>query len=120
MPYLTVAQEKELLRDMYPSVSLNDIHSIASIAETSRETLLSDSGKITTALSTRSTIEMAGLIHDGFSLEEAAEVCVFPLFSNDGGAESERVFMKQVVQKYITANDDVFNLVNNPFNRGRV
>jgi hypothetical protein len=44
---------------------------------------------------------MAGLIYDGFSLQEAAEVCVYPFFSDAGGADSERTYMKQLVQKYL-------------------
>ncbi len=41
---------------------------------------------------------MAGLIFDGFGLDEAAEVCVYPQFAVDGGADSERTFIKQLVQ----------------------
>ena len=52
-------------------------------------------------MSSRMTVEMAGLMHDGFSLAEAAEVCIFPFFSEAGGTDSERTFMKQLVQKYL-------------------
>jgi len=54
---------------------------------------------------------MAGLLFDGFGLEEAAEVLVFPEYSNDGGMESERTFVKQIVQKYIDdgSSDELFN-----------
>jgi hypothetical protein len=48
---------------------------------------------------------------DGFQLDEAAQVSVYPQFSNDGGVDSERTFVKQLVQKYINdgSNDDLFN-----------
>jgi hypothetical protein len=34
-------------------------------------------------------------------LFEAAEIGIFPFFSNDGGADSERTYVKQLVQKYV-------------------
>jgi hypothetical protein len=61
---------------------------------------------------------MAGLIVDGFSLAECAEVAIYPLYSQDGGMQSERTYVKQLVQKFIT-DDTSENLVddnsNNPF-----
>jgi hypothetical protein len=54
---------------------------------------------------------MAGLLYDGFGLDEAAEVTVYPQFSEDGGMESERTYIKQLVQKFISdgSSDDLFN-----------
>jgi hypothetical protein len=54
---------------------------------------------------------MAGLMFDGFGLDEAAQVSVYPQFSNDGGVDSERTFVKQLVQKYINdgSSEDLFN-----------
>jgi hypothetical protein len=48
---------------------------------------------------------------DGFGLDEAAQVSVYPQFSNDGGVDSERTFVKQLVQKYINdgSSEDLFN-----------
>ena len=51
-------------------------------------------------VSTRASVEMAGLIYDGFSLLESAEISIFPFFSQDGGVDSERTYIKQLVQKY--------------------
>ncbi len=56
-------------------------------------------------------VEMAGLIFDGFGLDEAAEVCVYPQFDSSGGADSERTFIKQLVQKYVSDGSDE-NLFN--------
>jgi hypothetical protein len=44
---------------------------------------------------------MAGLLTDGFTLSECAEVSIYPLYSQDGGMQSERTFIKQLVQKYV-------------------
>jgi len=49
---------------------------------------------------TRNTIEIAELIMDGFSIHDAAELLIYPLFPNDGN-DSERVFVKQLIQKYV-------------------
>ncbi len=48
---------------------------------------------------------------DGFGLDEAAQVSVYPQFSNDGGVDSERTFVKQLVQKFINdgSSEDLFN-----------
>jgi len=51
-------------------------------------------------VSTRNTIEIAELIMDGFSIHDAAELLIYPLFPNDGN-DSERVFVKQLIQKYV-------------------
>ena len=45
-------------------------------------------------------MEAASLLYDGFSLAEVAEIAIYPFFSDDGGVDSERTFVKQVVQKY--------------------
>jgi len=34
-------------------------------------------------------------------LFESAEISIFPFFSNDGGVDSERTYVKQLVQKYV-------------------
>ena len=56
-------------------------------------------------------MEIAGLLYDGFGLDEAAEVTVYPQFSEDGGMESERTYVKQLVQKFVSdgSSDDLFN-----------
>ena len=46
------------------------------------------------------SVEMGGLLYDGFELGEAFEISIFPFFSQDGGVDSERTYIKQLVQKY--------------------
>ena len=71
----------------------------------------SDAGKISTGISTRTAVELTGLLFDGFGLDEAAEVTIYPQYSDDGGVDSERVFIKQLVQKYVNdgSSEDLFN-----------
>ena len=111
MDVLDNVQELELLQYMFPNVDVDSLSAIAEIANTTRVESMSESGKIDTAISTRSSVEMAGLMFDGFGLDEAAQVSVYPQFSNDGGVDSERTFVKQLVQKYINdgSTDDLFN-----------
>ncbi len=71
----------------------------------------SDNGKLSTGVSTRTAVELAGLLYDGFGLDEAAEVTIYPQFTDDGGIDSERTFVKQLIQKYITDGTDE-NLFN--------
>jgi len=100
MDVLTDIEEFELLKYMYPGVDDYNLKAIGEIAYHTRQQSLSDDGKLTAMISTRASVEMASLIYDGFSLLEAAEISVFPLFSKDGGADSERTYIKQLVQKY--------------------
>jgi len=114
MDVLTKEDEMELLSMIYPHLEAGSVHDIAEIAHTTRLEVVREMPKITSAISTRLTIEMAGLMADGFKLNEAAEVCIFPFFDNAGGVDSERTFIRQLVQKYIKSEasevDDIFNL----------
>jgi nitric oxide reductase NorQ protein len=103
---LNAEQELELLTMLYPEANAEDLRAIAEIASHTRDQIKSDVGKITTAVSTRISVEMAGLIYDGFNIIEAAEVAIFPLYSQDGGMDSERTYVKQLVQKYMRSEND--------------
>ena len=112
MDTLDQYQESALLKDLHPGLSDNDSSAISEIASMTRKEIKSDAPRITNAISTRLSVEMAGLCEDGFTLAEAAEVCIYPFFDEDGGVDSERTFMKQVVQKYCgetEEDEDLFN-----------
>ena len=101
MDVLNDEQEFGLLKFMFPEVNEEDLKAVAEIAHHTRTQSMSDAGKVTAMVSTRASVEMAGLIYDGFDLFEAAEISIFPFFSNDGGVDSERTYIKQLVQKYV-------------------
>ena len=111
MDLLTEEEEYGLLTYMFPHVDSKLLESVAKIVSQTRIESTNETGKISSGISTRASVEMAGLLFDGFGLEEAAEVLVFPEYSNDGGMESERTFVKQIVQKYIDdgSSDELFN-----------
>jgi nitric oxide reductase NorQ protein len=121
MDSLTRDEESTLLGMMYPSVSSELLGSVAEITAMTRDEVRSESPKLTNSLSTRTAVEIGSLLYDGFSLTEAAEIAIYPFFDNNGGAQSERVFMKQFVQKFVkTGEENLFNTedtvaVNNPF-----
>jgi MoxR-like ATPase len=98
---LNAEQEYELLQMLYPQADSDDLKAVAEIVSHTRDQIKSDAGKITTAVSTRTSVEMAGLLYDGFTLIESAEVAIFPMYSTDGGLDSERTYIKQLVQKYM-------------------
>ena len=100
MDVLNQDDETTLLTMIYPNVKEDLIGNVAEFAWVTRVEAGNDEGKLSTHISTRSTVEIAGLLYDGFSLAEAAEVAVLPKFDNAGGLESERTFVKQLLQKY--------------------
>ena len=111
MDVLTDDEEFGLLQYMFPNVDPELLKAVSEISHTTRMESKSDNGKLTNGISTRTSVEMSGLLYDGFGLDEAAEVCVYPQFMDDGGMDSERTFIKQVVQKYISdgSSEDLFN-----------
>ena len=106
MDTLTDTEEFELLSYMFPNVSSDNLKAISEISHLTRTESKSDTARISVGLSTRSSVEMSGLLFDGFALEEAAEVLIYPNYSDDGGLESERTFVKQLVQKYCSDGSD--------------
>jgi len=91
------------------------LRSVVEIASHTREQIKLEDGKLTNFLSTRSVVEMAELLIDGFELPEIAENAIYPNFAAEGGADSERVYVKQLVQKYLP-NDETDTLINDPLN----
>jgi len=116
MDVLDKEQEGDLLTYLFPKLAVKNINAIADIVGGTRQELKSETPRISTHISTRNSVEMASLIYDGFTLEEAAEVCIYPQYDASGGIDSERTFVKQLVQKWSydeetldDGNDDLFN-----------
>jgi len=111
MDVLTESEEFTLLEYMFPHVDLDVLSSVAKIADLTRKESNSDTARIGSGISTRTTVELSGLLFDGFSLQEAAEVSIYPQYDSAGGVDSERTFVKQIVQKFCDdgSSDDLFN-----------
>ena len=110
MDVLNDKEEFGLLQYMFPQVESSLLEAVSEISHLSRTEAKLDSGKLSTGISTRTSVEMAGLLFDGFGLDEAAEVTIYPQYIDDG-VDSERTFVKQLVQKYINDGTDE-NLFN--------
>ena len=110
MDILNDEEETGLLQYMFPNVEKKILNSIATIAHLTRIESLNDAPRIDSGVSTRTSVELAGLIYDGFELQDAAEITIYPQYDSAGGVDSERTFVKQIVQKFITdgTSDDLF------------
>jgi nitric oxide reductase NorQ protein len=111
MDVLNESEENELLTYMFPHVDSTVLGNVAKIATLTRSEASSDTARVGSGISTRTTVELAGLLFDGFSLPEAAEVSIYPQYDSAGGVDSERTFVKQIVQKFCDdgSSDDLFN-----------
>ena len=117
MDVLDKEGEIGLLTYLYPNLDIKSIEAIGDIVGGTRIELHAETPRISTMISTRNSVEMASLIYDGFSLDEAAEVCIYPQFDASGGLDSERTFVKQLVQKWSydketvdETNEELFNV----------
>ena len=121
MDTLTSDEEKSLLQMMYPSVDVNLINSVAEITSMTRSEVKKETPQLTNSLSTRTAVEIGSLLYDGFNLAEAAEITIYPLFDDAGGAQSERTYIRQFVQKFVGSSEEenLFNTetedLSNPF-----
>jgi len=107
MEILDEAEETYLLHTMFPQLPDKLIEATAKIACWTREQVKSESPEITALIPTRTTVRMCSLMADGFSLEEVVEVCVYPSYDTDGGLDSERTKVKQVVQAHLPPPEDL-------------
>ena len=113
MDVLTNEEELGLLQYMFPNVDIESLDAVSQISHQTRVESQGENPKISNGISTRTSVEISGLLFDGFSLPEASEITIYPQYSNDGGLDSERTFVKQLVQKFIkddrTEGESLFN-----------
>ena len=113
MDVLTNTEELGLLQYMFPNVDVESLDAVSQISHQTRVESQGENPKISNGISTRTSVEISGLLFDGFSLPEASEITIYPQYSNDGGLDSERTYVKQLVQKFIkddrTADESLFN-----------
>jgi nitric oxide reductase NorQ protein len=111
MDLLNDEEEHGLLTYMFPHVDSEMLKNVATIGHMTRINAASDDARISSGISTRTAVEMSGLLFDGFDLMESAEVSIFPQYTEDGGVDSERTFVKQIVQKFVSdgSSDELFS-----------
>ena len=109
MDTLSDEEEHGLLTYLYPTVDSDMLNNVAKIAFMTRSESMTENPRISSGVSTRTSVEIAGLLFDGFTLEESADITIYPQYDADGGVDSERTFVKQIVQKFIEdgSSDDL-------------
>ena len=106
MDVLNDEEEFGLLKYMFPSVDEEALKNVADITHMTRVEAGTDNPRITSGVSTRTSVEIAGLLFDGFSLMEAADITIYPQYDATGGVDSERTFVRQIVQKFVSDGSD--------------
>jgi len=104
MDVLSNEEELGLLQYMFPNVDTELLDAVSQISHQTRVEASNENPRLTSGVSTRTSVEIAGLLFDGFSLPEASEITIYPQYSNDGGIDSERTFVKQLVQRFVKDN----------------
>ena len=61
---------------------------------------MSENGKLTSMISTRTLLRQSGYFTMVSNWVVPTEISIYPFFSQDGGVDSERTYIKQLVQKY--------------------
>ena len=110
MDLLNKDEEYGLLKYMFPTIDEEALDNVSNITSLTRVEAESENARIASGVSTRTSVEIAGLLFDGFSLLEAADITIYPQYDASGGVDSERTFVKQIVQKFISdgTSDDLF------------
>ena len=113
MDVLNNTEELGLLEYMFPNVDTELLDAVSQISHQTRVEASNENPRLSGGVSTRTSVEIAGLLFDGFSLPEASEITIYPQYSNDGGLDSERTFVKQLVQRFVkddrTDGESLFN-----------
>ena len=102
MDLLNKDEEYGLLKYMFPTIDGEALENVSNITSLTRVEASSENARIASGVSTRTSVEIAGLLFDGFSLLEAADITIYPQYDAGGGVDSERTFVKQIVQKFIS------------------
>lgn len=114
MDELNDTEEHGLLEYMFPNVDKKMLNNVATIANLTRIEARNENPRISNGISTRTSIELTGLLYDGFELQDAADITIYPQYDATGGVDSERTFVKQIVQKFINdgTSEELFDQVD--------
>lgn len=122
MDLLDEDEEAKLCKMRFPNADDADIRLLTQIAARIRSEYLADGAKLSAMMSTRMTLEAAELIEDNFTIAEALEITLLPLYDQAGGASSERQHAKQIIDSFLPKGADAVKgawnkkvSANNPF-----
>lgn len=98
---LTQQEELDLLIMRFPNTDTEMLKFLTLVSKDIRREYLSETSVISNMASTRMIVEAAELLDDGFSLSEALEATVIPIYESKGGASSERMFVLKLINRNI-------------------
>ena len=101
MDTLDKEEEMKLLAMKHPDLKSEINEALCDISFKIRMGCQRENAKLSNVLSTRTLLEAAEMSVDGFSIEEIAELILYPQYPDDGGVDSERIYIRQLVQKYV-------------------
>jgi len=120
MDTLDKDQEMKLLAIKVPYLDPKVNEALCDISFKIRMECERENSKLSSILSTRTLIEAAEMSIDDFSIDEIAELIFYPQYPEEGGTDSERIYVRQLVQKYIQKGskenlftDDDFRALDN-------
>ena len=105
MDTLDKEQEMKLLAMKYSKLNPQVNEALCDISFRIRMECERENSKLSSTLSTRTLIEAAEMSIDDFSIDEIAELIFYPQYPEEGGTDSERIYVRQLVQKYIQKGD---------------
>ena len=115
MSPLTGKELTELFNILFKGRSESELDAMKTLVKISDDLLEQckiEDAKISSFIPPSNMVEMAELVMDNFSIEEIAEATIYPEYDDNGGADSERAFVKSLIQKYIPKN--VKSPINDP------
>tara|TARA_R110000737_G_C14545093_1_gene479714 strand:- start:1005 stop:1349 length:345 start_codon:yes stop_codon:yes gene_type:complete len=95
----------KLLSIKYPELNPKMNEALCDISDKIKTECKRENAKLSSILSTRMLIEAAEMVIDGFDLGEIAELIIYPQYPDEGGMDSERIYTRQLIQKYIQMGD---------------
>ena len=115
MDILTKDEEMKLLSIKHSNLDPKINEALYDISDKIKKECQRENSKLSSILSTRVLLEAAEMSVDGFDLGEIAELILYPLYSDDGGADSERIYIRQLVQKYVQKGNKKELFTDNDF-----
>ena len=110
---LSVDERVSIIRTVFPVLTVEVSELISKIVDKLNDFVYGNAGSdardLPKPISTRAIIELASLVYDGFSVEDAIDSVIVPEYSTEGGVESDRTFVKQTIQGFI--NQDNKNII---------
>ena len=115
MDILNKEQEMKLLNIKYPNLDPKVNEALCDISFRIRMECERENSKLSSPIPTRMLLEAAEMSIDGFDIDETAELIIYPQYSDEGGTDSERIYIRQLVQKYVQKGDKEDLFTDNDF-----